>query len=466
MAVRNHAKLLAELRESYARFAPKSGAIQEMACRYLMDGGSHQLRLTRPFPPRIVSARGAHLRDEDDHDILDFWQGHLGNVLGHNPAVVTEVLAHAFSNGFGLQTGFTDRLQAETAEILCRRTNSERVRFTTSGSLATMYAIMLARAFTGRTMALKIGGGWHGAQPWGLKGVNFHEGSERGFRQIESDGLSSAVNGEVAVTGFNNSEALHETFRSHGDRLACFIVEPLLGAGGFLPATREFLQTARDLTRKHGTLLIFDEVICGFRFRAGNLGTLYQITPDLSVFGKMIGGGMPVAAVAGREVVLRLAGEASGGRVKFSGGTFSAHPASMLAAKTAMQHLVDHEAEIYPRLAELGDRMRRSLESAFRSEGISARCTGFGNDVIPGSSLAYLHFPYQEGIVPDRPENLLDPENCDIELGTHVLQLALLLENVYMVHGHGAVSIAHSDDDMTFFEDACRNAARRIKSSF
>jgi len=465
MGRRNHSRLLADLREAYARFSPKSGAVNELAKHYLVDGGSHQLRLMQPFPPRVVSARGAYVRDEDGHDILDFWQGHLGNLLGHNPPVVTEVLARAFAAGFGLQTGFTDRLQAETAAILCSRTGAERVRFTTSGSLATMYAIMLARSFTGRSQVLKIGGGWHGGQPWGLKGVSFHDGNGKGFLQLDSEGLPSSLSGEVAITGFNDTDGLRESFRKHGERLACFILEPFIGTGGLIAATREFIQTARELTLQHGTLLILDEVISGFRFRAGNLGAMYGVTPDLSVFGKIIGGGMPVAAVAGRADVLRLAGRSAGGRVKFSGGTFSAHPASMLAARTALQHLVEHEAEIYPRLAIQGERMRQAMESAFLNEGIYARCSGNGNDVVPGSSLAYVHFPYREDAGFDKPEQLFDPSLCDVELAKNVLQLALLLENVYLVHGHGAVSAEHTDEDMTIFENACRRAARRIRSA-
>jgi glutamate-1-semialdehyde 2,1-aminomutase len=462
---RNHTRLLAQLREDYANFSPKSGAIQKIAVQYLVDGGSHQLRLMHPFPPRIVAARGAYLTDEDGHHILDFWQGHLGNLLGHNPKFITDVLARSFADGFGLHTGFTDRLQAETAALLCRQTGSERVRFTTSGSLATMYAIMLSRSFTGRAQVLKIAGGWHGGQPWGLKGVNYHEGDGQGFLSVESEGLSSSLSGEVTITGFNDTEGLREYFRQYGDRLSCFIVEPFLGAGGIMTATREFLETARELTQKHGALLIFDEVICGFRFRAGNLGALYRITPDLSVFGKIVGGGMPVAAVTGRADVLGLAGSSGGGRVKFSGGTFSAHPASMLAAKTAIEYLVEHEAEIYPRLAVLGERMRPVMEAAFCDEGIYARCSGYGNDVVRGSSLAYLHFPYSADTVPDRPERMFDPSLCDVELTKHVLQLALLLENVYLVHGHGALSTAHTDEDLTFLDQACRRVAHRIKAS-
>jgi glutamate-1-semialdehyde 2,1-aminomutase len=412
----------------------------------------------------VVSARGSRLTDEDGHRILDFWQGHLGNILGHNPPVVTSALAEAFASGSGLQTGFTDRLQAEVAEILCRQTRSERVRFTTSGSLATMYAIMLARSFTGRAQVLKTGGGWHGGQPWGLKGISFHDENGSGFQSLDSEGVPNAFAGEIVITGFNDPEGLRRRFRAFPGQLACFIIEPFIGTGGLMPASAEYIREARELCHKHGTLLIFDEVISGFRFRAGNLGALYATTPDLSVFGKIIGGGMPVAAVAGRADVLGLAGRSSKTRVKFSGGTFSAHPAAMLAAKTMMLHLVEHEAEIYPRLTKMGEAWRRSTEAAFRESGICARCTGGGNDVVPPSSMAYVHFPYREDMPLETPDCLFDPSKCDVELSRTVLQLAFLLENVYLVHAHGSISTAHTDADMAFFDTACRRVAQFVRS--
>ena len=144
---RDHSRLLNELAAEYAEYAPASAALADRAKKVLVDGGSHTLRLHEPFPPRIVAAHGARIRDEDGHEILDFWQGHFANLLGHNPTCVTSALVNAFQEGFGLLTGFADRLQVETAEILCRQTGADRVRFTTSGALATMYAVMLAKAY-------------------------------------------------------------------------------------------------------------------------------------------------------------------------------------------------------------------------------------------------------------------------------------------------------------------------------
>ena len=328
---REHSRLIEELSAAYAERFPRSAALNGRATRVMVDGGSHTVRLNAPFPVRIVGSGGAHLRDVDGHDLVDFWQGHYANILGHNPAIVTDGLAEAFATGHGLQLGMTDELQVEMAELLCERVHAEAVRFTTSGSLATMYAIMLARAFTGRDLVLKVAGGWHGSQPWALHSVHYLPGSEPWG--LESEGLPGRVADELAITYFNEPDDLAEQFLRRGDRIACLVMEPFAGAGTFMAATPEYLTAARELTARHGALLIFDEVISGFRFCAGDLGSLYGVRPDLVTLGKIIGGGMPVAAVAGRRDVMALSGREGGSRVGFSGGTYAAHPASLLAGQ-------------------------------------------------------------------------------------------------------------------------------------
>ncbi len=458
---RDYSRLVAELAQSYRQHSPKSAELNERAQQVLVDGGSHALRLIEPFPPRIVRASGGYVWDEDGHAILDFWQGHFANILGHNPPEIGTALAEAFAGGSGLQTGFTDRLQIETAEILCRQTGAERARFTTSGSLATMYAILLARAFTGRDLVMKAGGGWHGAQPWGLKGVSYQPG--RGFDHLDSQGLPPAVADDLLLTGYNDAQMLTDQFHQFGDRIACFIVEPFIGAGGSIPAKREYLQAARRLTSQYGAVLILDEVIAGFRFRAGNMGALYGITPDLATFGKIMGGGMPVTAVAGRADILNLTGRPGGSKVKFSGGTYSAHPASLLAAKTMMTYLAEHEREVYTRLGELGEKARLASEGAFAAEGICARSTGPSPELPLGSSMVHLHFPYKPDQPLETPDDVFDPALCDPMLSEHVLRLALLLEDIHTVHGLGALSCAHTEADLARLAEACRRVARRIK---
>jgi len=462
MKARDHSRMLAVLAEAYAAHSPSSAKAQQKAQSIMIDGGSHTLRLIRPFPPRIARAAGAWVEDVDGHRILDYWQGHYTNILGHNPPVVSAAMHTAFEQGYGLQTGFTDLLQIEVAELLSERTGAERVRFTTSGSLTTMYAVLLARAFTGRDRVMKVGGGWHGAQPWGLKGVDFHDENHSRFQHVDTRGLPEAIAEEVLISRFNDAQMLVDQFRRYGDTLACFIVEPFIGSGGFLPAEPEYLKQARELATQYGTVLIFDEVISAFRFRAGSLAPLYGVQPDLATYSKIIGGGMQVAAVGGRVEIMKLAGRDGG--VKFSGGTYSGHPASFLASLTMMRYLVEHEKELYPRLADLGRRTRRAVEAAFASEGLLAVCTGDGNEAVPGSSLGMVQFPHREGTRFRSPEDIRNPEICDVVLSDKALQLALLLEEVHVVHGLGAVSAAHDEQTIEHLAEGCRRAARRIRS--
>jgi len=172
---------------------------------------------------------------------------------------------------------------------------------------------------------------------------------------------------------------------------------------------------------------------------------------------------MPVAALAGRADVMAQAGRDQRCRVFFSGGTYCAHPSSLLAAKTYMTQLIEHEDEIYPRLGELGEKMRKAMVRGFAEEGVLARSTGSGAVLPSGSSLGMVHFPYDEETVIDRPEMVCDPGVCDLVLRDRVLGPALLLEDVYLVHGHGAAATAHTERDMERLEDACRKVARRIK---
>jgi glutamate-1-semialdehyde 2,1-aminomutase len=462
MTARVYDRLWKEMAEEHRKRSPRSAAIDALARRHLVDGGSHTIRLLEPFPPRISSARGGWVTDEDGHRILDLWQGHVANVLGHNPEPVTSELARSLRDGWGLQTGLVDRLQSDVAEILCRQTGVEKVRFTTSGTLADMYAVMLARAFTGRDLVMKVGGGWHGAQPWSLKGIEYRSGRSE-YQGVDTAGLPTAVTDAVVVTTFNDPEQLTEDFRRVGDRLACFVVEPLVGAGGTIPATMEYLGLARELTSRHGALLICDEVISGFRFHAGGLASLYGVVPDLATYGKAIGGGMPVAAVAGRSDLMAQLGRAADPRVTVSGGTYSGHPASMLAARTQLTYLVDHQDQVYPRLAELGRGVRHAIETGFEEAGILARCTGDSEELPWGSSVFMIHFPHRDDAVLDRPDAVFNPALCDVELRTRVLGLALLLEDVHVVLAHGGASAAHTEEDIGFLREACRNVARRIQ---
>ena len=440
----DHDKLLRGLIADYEERFPVSKGAHTRACNALVGGISHGARSFKPYPFRIVDAQGARVTDIDGNEIVDYWQGHYANILGHNPPLIRERLVQALERGRGLQTGHLESLQTEFAEVLTRALGAERMRFTTAGTLATMYAIMLARAHTGRDLVVKIGGGWHGAQPLALKGVH---STKTGFTEVDSLGVPACTDAEILVTRFGDVDGLRDLFRTHGDRIACFILELCPGRNGFVPAAQEYVDTARELTDKHGALLIFDEVITGFRFCASGMQKLYGVTPDLTTMGKIIGGGMPLSAVLGRREVMDLASDASESRVWFNGGTFSGHPMCLLAGHTLVSYLVEHESEIYPALAAKGERLRSGVEDAFAKHGVLGHCTGRIQPPIPGTSLLATYFPYQQDHYPVSAEDLADPKLCDAPMDS-ALRLGLLLQGVYVVHGLGAVSMAHTDRDI------------------
>jgi len=325
--------LLQDLIHDYTRTHKKSEAFFQRASQFQVRGGSHNLRLFMPFPFYDVHSQGSTVTDVDGNSYVDFWQGHFGNILGHNPQFVLDTLIEYYKQGNGLSTGFPSTLQSELAELLLSRISAEKIRFSTSGTLATMYAVMLSKAKTNRDLVMKVGGGWHGSQPYALKGISLYE---RGLTKVESAGLPSGMDEMILITRFNDLEDLEEKFRIYGERTACLILEPFIGAGGFIFGSKEYIHKARQLSDQYDSLLIFDEVVSGFRFHAGALQNLYDVQPDLTVFGKAIGGGMPLSAVAGKDEVMALCGPdaVQEKKVKVEGGTFSAHPASMMAGLT------------------------------------------------------------------------------------------------------------------------------------
>lgn len=462
MAKIDKKNLLDELIEDYRKKHKISEAIFKEASRFLVRGGSHNLRLFDPFPFYDVQSRGSRVTDADGNVYIDFWQGHFANILGHNPRVVLDALADCFQKGQGLTTGFPGNLQRELARLILRQIGAEKIRFTTSGTLATMYAVMLAMAYTKRNLVLKAGGGWHGAHPYLLKGITAYR---NGLNLIESAGLPDGASSVTAVTRFNDIADLEEKFKEYGERLACFIVEPFIGAGGFIFGQKEYLQRARDLTRKYGTLLIFDEVVSGFRFHPGGIQSLYGIRPDLSVFGKAIGGGMPVSAVAGKEEVMALCRPDARAeeKVKFEGGTFCAHPASMLAGLTFLNYLIEHEKEIYPKIGKMGGEVRKGAEEIFGAHGFQVRCTGYPDAGIQNSSCVGIHFLHQNVDKIESPEQVWNPDICDFELREKIFKLAMLQEGINVFHGFGAISAAHSETDIQASLEAMEKIAKKWK---
>jgi len=445
--------------EEYGKRFPRSQACLERYERSVLDHTSHAIRWNEPFMPVVAKADGPIVEDLDGHRLVDYWQGHFANILGHNPPLIRETLAAALREGRGLQTGMLHEVEGEVAELLCRRTNTETLRLTTSGSLGTFYAVVLARAFTGRELVLKVSGGWHGSQPFGLKGVAPHGES---FDHLESEGLSSSVGTEIVLTRFNDVEGLRDVFARMGDNIACFLIEPVMGSGGGMAASSEYLAEARRLTEQHGALLLCDEIITGFRFRAGDLTSTYGIRPDLLILGKVVGGGMPVAAVAGRRDVLSLSCRKNH-RVKFEGGTFSAHELSLIATRTIVRHLIENEDEIYSKLSALGDRMREGIARVAGEAGVPIHTTGSGISESTRGSLVFAHVMREGATVLDSPDALAAGSHPLID--ERLFKATLLLENVSTRSGLGGISTAHTVVDLDRTLEGFRAALARFKDA-
>jgi glutamate-1-semialdehyde 2,1-aminomutase len=448
-----------QLAEEFDRRFPRSKSHYERYGSVLLDGTSHAMRWVSPFMPVVRKASGAAVEDLDGHRILDYWQGHFANVLGHNATPIREALAAALLDGRGLQSGMIHELEAEVADVVCRMTGSETLRFTTSGSLGTYYATVLSRAFTGRDLVLKISGGWHGSQPFGLKGVS---PVGKSFEHLESEGLSSKIDDEVVLTRFNDVEDLRERFATLGDRIACMLIEPIMGAGGGAAATLEYMREARRLTEQHGSLLLCDEVITGFRFRPGDLTSLYGVKPDVLILGKVIGGGMPVAAVAGRRDVLAL-GSRDSKRVKFEGGTYSAHELGLVGAMSMLSYLEEHADEVYGRLARAGDRLRAGVVEVAASCGVPIHVLGKTPDGFPASSLVYMHLAREATEPPSCPDELAERSHPLIT--ERLLKATLLLEDLSTRSGIGAVSTAHTDADLDRTLESVRAGFDRLRKA-
>lgn len=454
-------RLFRDLSREYRAKHRKSKEFFQQSNRYLIRGGSHSLRLSEPFPFYDVDAQGARVQDLDGNTIIDFWQGHFANILGHNPGVVTRVMKELFGKGEGLVTGFPGVHQKELAEAVLKRIKAEKIRFTTSGSLASMYSIMLAKAYTGRDLVMKIGGGWHGSQPYALKGISVYSD---GLQNLESAGLPSGIDSSIVITRFNDVKDLESKFKSFGSRTACLIMEPFIGAGGFIFGHKGYLEKARRLTRKYGALLILDEVISGFRFCPGGVQSLYPVEGDLTVLGKAIGGGMPVSAVAGREDILRLCSPDASleEHVKFEGGTFSAHPAAMVAGAAYVKYLTQHAEEIYPRIGRLGYMARQGIEAIFRNYGFSVYCSGYNPAIVKGSSLVGVHFLNKDVEEITSPEQVWNTEICDIEMREKIFKMAMLNEGFNIFHGYGGISSAHTEKDIQASLDAVDRIAQKF----
>lgn len=434
--------------DEWADANPRSSELHERACRFLPGGITHDVRRASPFPISVASARGSHKTDADGHDLICYVMGHGALLLGHNPPEVVTALteeAHRL-----LHAGSSHELEAQWAERVCRLVPSaELVRFTSSGTEATMLALQVARGFTGRDRVVKLEGHFHG---W-----NDHAqlGAEPPFRGPVA-GVPKAL--LEAVTVVPPDLPAVQAALDGGD-VAAVLLEPTGASFGAIPLAHEFLAGLREVTRGSGTLLIFDEVISGFRWSPGGLQQLAGVTPDLTTLAKILAGGMPGGAVAGRADVMEVLAFRPGHGVKVKHpGTHNAHPVSAAAGVATLDLVAD--GSVQSRADEMAGWLRRQLDRVLASSGVRGFVAGesstfrvvLGMDRPPGPPGDWWRHVEPARLKEGSTRELMD-----------ALQVAMLLEGVHLFQARGFLSSAHSEHDIERAVQAFERALGRLQ---
>ncbi len=431
------------MRDEYARRTTRSKDLHERAMRVFAGGVNHNARFYKPYPISVRRAKGQHIWDEDGNRYVDYWMGHMALILGHSPTVVVDALSEQLENG--TLYGMGSRLSLNLGEEIQRDVPcAEMLRFCNTGAEATMYLVRLARAYTGRKTVIKMAGGWHGYN------TELNKAVHRPFDRSESEGILPEEQAHVRSVRFNDLEAARKASKSARGDLATVLLEPVLGAGGCIPADRDYLRGLRELCDQTGALLAFDEIITGYRLALGGAQERYGVKPDIAAFGKVVGGGMPIGLVCGQKEVISMADPSRKERfVSIGGGTFSENPLSMTAGLATLRYLRKNRGTVYPRLEENGERLRSGVDEAFAEGGVEAHTVGLG-------SLFLTHF----GSIPRCAE---DAATGDKRIVTEYA-LHLMANGIFVLPGHpGAVSTAHRKDDLDLVVDKTREYCEGMK---
>jgi glutamate-1-semialdehyde 2,1-aminomutase len=355
----------------------RSRTLMERARRLLPGGVDSPVRAFRAVggvPPVFARAEGAYLYDEDGNRYLDMVLAYGPHILGHRAAPIVEALERQLA--LGIAFGGPTALESELAERVINAVPSvEMLRFVNSGTEATMSALRLARACTGRDRIVKCSGAYHGHADMLL----VEAGSGVATLGIPgSPGVPAAAVQDTLTVPYNDADAVQALFELHPEQIAAVIVEPVAGNMGCVPPRPGFLQALREITAQHGALLVFDEVMTGFRVAYGGAQSLYGVTPDLTCLGKVIGGGLPVGAYGGRAELMRQV--APEGPV-YQAGTLSGNPLAMAAGCATLDALRDGTA--YSHLERLGAHMAAGMAAAAEEAGIVCAVNRVGSMLTP-----------------------------------------------------------------------------------
>ena len=423
---------MADFVRKYERKTAKSRSLYARSTKVFPGGISHNIRYFEPYPFFVESARGKKLTDADGNNYADYWMGHWALILGHSPRPVADALSAQVKNG--TLYGTVNRPSVELAEVIQKlMPRAERMRFSSTGSEATMYAVRLARAKTGRRVIAKAIGGWHGFNTTLMQTVNYPFEFEEGPGLVQDEGQY------VESIPFNNLDASLKVLETIKDDLACVIIEPVLGGAGCITPTDGYLQGLQEFAKKNGSLFILDEIVTGFRLSLHGAASVYKLEPDLFTLGKIAGGGLPIGIVCGDQEIMSLADPVSRtskeARCAIGGGTFSANPLTMTAGAATLNFLRKNPS-VYTKINKLGDSVRKGLVKIFAEENVPCEVTGTGSIFMP-------HF----GKTSVLDANDVATSNKSALNNYH---LALMAEHgIFFLPGKmGSISDAHDDGDV------------------
>ena len=441
-------KIQAEI-DLYQTKTPKSQEMQRKAARYLPGGSSRGTAYFDPYPHFIERGKGSYVYDVDGNKYLDFMINATSLILGHANRHISAVIKDQIDLG-AAYSGPTES-QINLAEILCTRIPSiDTIRFTNSGTEATMMAIRAARLYTGKEKIVKIEGGYHGSHEYVSVSVYTPQDklNPSGPAPIpEYAGQPKNVAEGVFVVEYNDIEGMRDILDRYSHEIACVIMEPVVSSFGYLPADQEYLEFVREKTSELGIVLIFDEVQ-SFRLSSGGAQEFFNVVPDMTALGKIIGGGLAVGAFGGKREIMNGFDPSNGGAEIAHAGTFNANPLTMKAGIVVMESLTD---DVYLRMNALGKEIREKLNAVFSELDLSVQITGIG-------SFFGMHFT-------DKPiSNYRDVVTTE-SATKKAFFLAMLNEGVLLNGLSGSLNVYSTGEDVDELVSAVRKVAVRLFKS-